>query len=125
MKYLCRLAKKHLVTGLDCDFSGCDDYLCESCAHGKQHRQKFASSSRKTKEPFELVHTDVCGRLETESLNGGLYFLTFIDDFTRYVWIFVLKRKSEVFARFKEWKAMIERLTNRKLKTLRSNNGGE
>ena len=51
--------------------------------------------------------------------------MTFIDDKTRYVWVYVLKQKKEVFTQFLEWKSMVERSTGRKLKALRSDNGGE
>ena len=63
--------------------------------------------------------------MNKKSLSGAEYMLTFHDDKTRYVWVYVLKQKNEVFTRFLEWKSMVERLTGRKLKTLRTNNGGE
>ena len=71
------------------------------------------------------MHSDVCGKISTESLSGAEYFLTFIDDTTRYVWVYVLKRKDQVFERFLEWKALVEKSTGRKLKALRTDNGGE
>ena len=63
--------------------------------------------------------------MSTESLSGAEYFLTFIDDKTRYVWVYVLKRKDQVFERFLEWKALVEKSTGRKLKALHTDNGGE
>ena len=63
------------------------------------------------------------GKINAKSLSGGEYFLTFID--TRYIWIYVLKHKDEVFPCFLEWKAPVERSKARKLKTLRTDNGGE
>ena len=89
--------------------------LCESCVKGKLHRNPFTSSERYTRKPLKLVHTDVCGKLEASSLSGGQYFLTFIDDYSRYIWIYILKHKSEVFAHFKEWKAMVEKSTGHDL----------
>ena len=71
------------------------------------------------------MHSDVCGKMNAKSLSGGDYFLTFIDDNTRYIWIYVLKHNDEVFPCFLEWKAQVERSTGRKLKTLLSDNGGE
>ncbi len=59
------------------------------------------------------------------SLSGAQYFVTFIDDCTRYVWVFFLKHKSEVFGRFKEWKALVEKSTGCKLKAICTDNGGE
>ena len=75
--------------------------------------------------PLELVHSDVCGKVGEKSLSGGEYFVTFIDDYSRYVWIYILKKKCEVFPCFQKWKASVERMTGHKVKTLRSDNGGE
>jgi len=58
-------------------------------------------------------------------LGGSKYMLIIIDDNTRYVWIYFLKTKDEVFKYFMLWKAMVEKSTGRKVKTLRSDNGGE
>lgn len=66
----------------------------------------------------------VCGKIGT-LLGGGEYFVTFIDDCTRHVWVYILKHKDEVFSRFQERKAEVERSTGRQVKTLRSDNGGE
>ena len=68
---------------------------------------------------------DVCGKLNTKSLGGTEYFLTFSDDHTRYVWIYFIKSKAEEFKWFVEWKAMVETSTDRKLKAIQSDNGGE
>ena len=58
-----------------------------------------------------LVHSDVCGKMSTQSLSGSEYFLTFIDDKTRYTWVYILKRKGQVFEQFLEWKALAEKST--------------
>ena len=58
-------------------------------------------------------------------MGGGEYFATFVDDHTRHVWVYILKHKDEVFSRFQEWKAQVERSTGRQVKTLRSDNGGK
>ena len=63
--------------------------------------------------------------MSTQSLSGAEYFLTFIDDKTRYIWVYVLKHKSEVFSRFQEWKAQVEKSIGCSLKILHSDNGGE
>ena len=72
-----------------------------------------------------MVHTDVCGKLDTKSLGGAQYLVTFIDDATRYVWVYFLKRKNEMLSRFLEWKTLVERTSGKQLKVLRSDNGGE
>ena len=63
--------------------------------------------------------------MSTKALSGAEYFLTFIDDHSRKIWIYFLKTKDEVFCQFKEFKALVENLTGKKIKFLRSNNGGE
>ena len=70
-------------------------------------------------------HSDVRGKLETKSLSGAEYFVTFIDDKSRFVLVYTLKHKSEVFEKFTEWKAVVEKSSGMKLKVLRTNNGGE
>ena len=60
-----------------------------------------------------------------QSLIGAEYFLTFIDEKTRYVWVYVLKHKSETFEKFLEWKALVEKSSDPKVKALRTDNGGK
>jgi Integrase core domain len=67
----------------------------------------------------------VCGPFEVESLGGNRYFLTFIDDASRKVWVYFLRTKDQVFNYFQEFHVMVERETDKKLKCLRSDNGGE
>jgi transposase InsO family protein len=67
----------------------------------------------------------VCGPMRTPSLGRVKYFVTFIDDFSRKVWIYIIKAKSDCFAKFKEWKALVEKQCEYKIKVLRLNNGGE
>lgn len=119
------LVKDDMVNGLNFD---CSQELgfCESCTEGKTHRLPFQErTSMRAKQPLELIHSDVCGKVGTKSLSGGEYFVTFVDDHTHYVWVYILKRKSEVYQRFREWKVLVEKATGRKVKTLRSDNGGE
>ena len=114
-----------MVDGLDLDHLP-EMEFCESCTEAKAHRLPFRQrTSMLAQEPLELIHSDVCGKIGTKSLSGGEYFVTFIDDHTRYVWIYILKKKAEVLRCFREWKAIVETATGRKVKTVRSDNGGE
>ena len=99
--------------------------FCESCVKGKQCKSTFETSSTKTKAPLELVHSDVCGKMGSKSIGGAEYFVTFVDDFTHYIWVYPLKTKDQVFERFQEWKKQVENLSDWKLKVLRTDNGGE
>ena len=119
------LAKNKMVSGLDLDRKQ-ESSFCESCVKGKSHRLPFQQSTTKRADhPLELIHSDVCGKIGTRSLGGGEYFVTFVDDHTRHVWVYILKHKGEVFQRFREWKALVEKSSGRKIKTLRTDNGGE
>ncbi|KAH9294669.1 hypothetical protein KI387_038257, partial [Taxus chinensis] len=77
----------------------------------------------KKEKKLELVHTDVWGPAHVASHGGSLYYVTFIDDATRKVWVYCIKRKSDVFDTFKKWKELAENECGFKLKCLRSDNG--
>eukprot|EP00253_Pinus_taeda_P002283 PITA_02283 len=95
------------------------------CALGKYAKATFPRSKNRANNVLGLIHSDICGPMSTKALSGVEYFLTFIDDHSRKTWIYFLKTKDEVFCRFKEFKAPVENLTGKKIKVLRSDNGGE
>jgi hypothetical protein len=99
--------------------------VCKGCALGKNVKGFFLSSDNRSKEILDLIHSDVCGPMIVASLNGYLYYVLFIDDHFRKTWIYFLKNKDGVLAKFQEFKAQIENQTRRKIKILRSYNGGE
>jgi hypothetical protein len=67
---------------------------CDGCALGKMHRDEFPSNpDKKKRDVLDLVHTDVCGPMQTRSLGSAFYFLLFIDDCTRYTWVYFLRQK--------------------------------
>ena len=120
-----KLAQDKLVDNFDLDFLKEVDF-CETCVKGKHHRSQFKSNeATRAKEPLSLVHSDVCGKIGTKSLGGANYFLTFIDDKTHYVWVYIPKTKDEVFKYFLEWKTQAEKSSGHQLKVLRTDNGGE
>ena len=75
--------------------------------------------------PLDLIHTDVCGPMSTHAKGGFIYFITFIDDFSRYGYLYLMKYKSETFEKFKEFKNEVEKQLWKGIKTLRSYQGGE
>ena len=81
-------------------------------------------STRKT-ERLQLVHSDVCGPMPMALMGGALYFVTFIDDFSRKVWAYPLRRKDQVLQVFQRFVTLVEMQTGKKVKCLRSDNGGE
>ena len=71
------------------------------------------------------MYTNVWGLAQVSSLGGSHYYVTFIDDVTRKVWVYFLRQKSDVFQSFKNWKCLVENEIGKKLKCLKSDNGGE
>ncbi|CAA0837791.1 Uncharacterized mitochondrial protein AtMg00300, partial [Striga hermonthica] len=112
--------------GLLPEFESVDVGLCEQCVLGKQKRVSFTTTGKAPKtEKLELVHTDLWGPAPVTSLGGSMYYMTFVDDCTRKVWVYFLKRKSEAFDTFRRWRALVEKETGLEVKCLRSDNGGE
>ncbi|MCO5550654.1 hypothetical protein L7F22_004143 [Adiantum nelumboides] len=119
------LKKEGLVEGLPTFQVNEEPNLCPSCQFGKQQRRRFNKSTYQARQPLELIHSDVWGPSQTTSMGGDHYFLTFVDDMSRKVWVYFLKNKSEVFSCFKQSKAMVEKECGRFIKTFRSDQGGE
>ena len=92
--------------------------FCEQCVLGKQKRVKFCTAIHNTEGILDYIHTYVWGPTKTASLGGKHYFVTFVDDFSRKVWVDMLKSKDEVFETFLVWKKMVENQTGRKIKVL-------
>ncbi|RDX88079.1 hypothetical protein CR513_30373, partial [Mucuna pruriens] len=108
-KGLTCLAKKDMLPRL----KNAELEKCSHCMAGKQTRVSFKK------------HPDVCGPLKIKSFSGTLYFVTFIDDCSRKLWVYVLKTKDQVLEKFKQFQALVERQSGKKVKCIRSDNGGE
>ncbi|CAH0473643.1 unnamed protein product [Peronospora belbahrii] len=100
--------------------------VCDGCSLGKQTRVSYMkSSSNRAKELLEVIHSDVCGPMQTSTFSGKRYFVTFIDDKSHFCVVYLLRNKSEVAAKFAEFVAFAETQTGKRVKVLRSDNGGE
>ena len=97
----------------------------KGCAKGKNTKKTFPSSESKAKGILEIIHSNVCGPMSSRSLSGYVYYVSFIDDFSRNTWIYFMKNKDEVFSKFKEFKDLIKNHAEKKIKTFRSDNGRE
>jgi len=106
-------------------FNNPSDEPCITCLKGKQQRQPFKASKRRAKNLLELVHTDLCGPMETRSIGGSKFFMTIIDDYSRKIFIYFLKTKDQALECFKDFKASSEIETGHKVKCVRSDNGKE
>jgi hypothetical protein len=99
--------------------------ICKGCILGKNIKKTFPSSDNKAQGILDLVHSNVCGPMSSPSLSDCLYYVIFIDDYSRKCWIYFLKAKSDTFDKVKEYKAFIEKKTGKHIRILRTNNGGE
>jgi hypothetical protein len=99
--------------------------VCSHCLAGKMHQLPFPKSVSITTRPFEIVHSDVWGPAPITSLNGTRYYVTFVDEFTRFTWFFPLHHKCQVLSSFMHFKSTMENLLSCKLKILRTDCGGE
>jgi hypothetical protein len=99
--------------------------ICKGCMLGKNIKKAFPSSDNRAQGILDLVHSDVCGPMSSPSLSGCLYYVIFIDDYSRKCWIYFLKAKSDTFDKFKEYKSFIEKKIGKHIKILRTDNGGE
>ena len=99
--------------------------VCESCLEGKMTKHYFSAKGQRAKQPLGLVHSDVCGPLNVRARGGYEYFVTFIDDYSRYGHIYLMHKKSETFAKFQEFHALAQNQLGKTLKILRTDRGGE
>jgi transposase InsO family protein len=98
---------------------------CKHCLIGKMHKLPFVNSQFQSTQPLELIHSDVWGPAPVNSSDGNKYYLLFVDDFSRFSWLYLLKHKSDVFSIFKSFKATVENQFSTQIKFLRTDCGGE
>ena len=107
-------------------FSSLSSFECESCQLGKHTRVLFPKHlDPRTKSPFELVHTDVWGPSRSTFTLGFRYFVTFIDDYSRCTWLFLMKTRVGLFSIFKKFNAEIRTQFNTYIRILGSDNTKE
>ena len=92
---------------------------------GKFVKTTFHEKENRASVILERVHTDVCGQFSVASIVKHMYYVIFVDDFSRKCWIFFMQKKSETFSNFCEFKALVVKDSRKHVKALRSDNGGE
>jgi histone deacetylase 1/2 len=98
--------------------------ICDSCQRAKSHQLPYSKSHNISSTPLELVHSDIWGPAPT-SVGRHTYYVSFIDDYSRYTWIYLLRRKSDVFHVFHEFQKLVERQFDRKILCMQTDWGGE
>jgi IS30 family transposase len=99
--------------------------ICSICPLAKQHRLSFPHSTSISPQPFDLIHYDIWGPFSTKSLTGSSYFLTIVDDHTRFTWIHLLENKSQTRTHIQAFFNLVETQVNAKIKCSQSDNGVE
>ena len=99
--------------------------FCSACQFGKSHLLHFDSVATKTTEPLQLLYADLWGPSHVTSTQDYSYYLSILDDFSRFTWIFPLAAKSDALQVFQTFKSFIEKFLNRNIKTVQTNWGCE
>lgn len=98
---------------------------CFGCRLGKQHALPYNKSSSVTHAPFELIHSDIWGPALQPTKGGSFYYVLFIDDFTRFTWIYLKKHRSELYSIYTTFSTMSLTQFDKRVKIFRSDSGGE
>jgi histone deacetylase 1/2 len=98
--------------------------VCDACQQAKSHQLPYPKSSSISKFSLDLIFSDVWGPAP-DSIGRNKYYVSFIDDHSKFVWIYLLRYKSEVFAKFTVFKQLVERRFNRKFVSIQTDWGGE
>jgi hypothetical protein len=119
-----QISKKILVDGLpDIHFS---KGVSEGCVLGKKPQEKFdKGKSQRASAPLDVIHNDLMGPFPYPSINKARFFLIFVDDLSRFTWIYFLRKNFEVFQHLKDFKALVETQSRKKIKFLQNDNMGE
>ena len=104
---------------------GTEMNFCDACQYGKMHQASFPSTPLHTTAPFQIIHSDVWGPAPHLSLEGYRFYISFVDDYSRYTWIFPLRLKSEALTVFTYFNKMIERQFQLQIQCLQTYWGGE
>ncbi|KAK9074377.1 hypothetical protein SSX86_006975 [Deinandra increscens subsp. villosa] len=99
-------------------------FHCSSCHMNKSHKLPFGPNSFVANNPLELIYSDVWGPVQ-QSIDGFKYYVIFVDYFSKYVWLYPLKKKSDVSVIFPQFKRLVEKFFSRSIVSFFSDNGGE
>ena len=88
-------------------------------------KRPFNAKGKRAQKLLELVHSDVCGPMSIQARGGYEYFITFTDDYSRFGYVYLMKRESKAFEKFKEFKAEVKNQLGKRIKAIRSDRGGK
>ena len=99
-------------------------FHCQSCAMNKCHKLPFGQNSFAVTKPLQLLYSDVWGPVQ-KSVDGYLYYVVFVDYYSKYVWLYPIKSKSDVAKIFPQFKLLVEKFFQTPIISLFTDNGGE
>jgi hypothetical protein len=115
---------KHIMSVNHLNFSSQKNFCCNACLSNKSHKLPFSVSTLLTTRPLQVVFSNVWTS-PIISQDGYKYYVIFVDHFTKYIWFYLLKRKSDVQTVFQRYKAIVEKYFQHSIVSLYSDNGGE
>lgn len=127
-KSLDQLIRREMISGFKLENvqNDIETVTCKPCVLGKQTQKLFTvREGKRSSRVLELIHSDECGPISPVGLDGVRYFVTFIDDWSHFVMVYLIESKSEVFEHFKVYEAMVTAKFGQKVSRLRCDNGGE
>ena len=125
MRHISKQRIERLITQGILDSLDMSDFdICVDCIEGKMTNKRKTSANR-CSNVLELIHTDICGPFPTASWNGHTYFITFIDDYSQYGYLYQIHEKAQALEVFKIFKVEVENQLGKKIKAVKSDRGGE
>ena len=109
-----RLAKKALLGSLD----KVEMSTYEHCLASKTARKPFGKGTR-AESPLQLIYSDICGSMNVKARHGTINFITFINDFTQYDYVYLISHNSQALDCFIKFMNLVENQLDKKIKTLR------
>lgn len=99
--------------------------FCSACQYGKSHKLPFPRYESQASKPLQLIHTDLWRLAPHVSKNGFKYYIIFVDDYSRFTWIYPLTNKSEALPIFIQFKTLVVKQFDTQIKIVQSDSGGE
>jgi histone deacetylase 1/2 len=109
---------------LPCSFDSNEDVVCDACQKGKSHQLPYPISTSVSSHPLSLFFSDVWGAAP-ESAGRFKYYVSFIDDYSKFTWVYLLKHESQVFEKFRDFQNLVERAFDRKIIAVQTDWEGE
>lgn len=117
---------KHLAKDLGLSFKSLSklNFHCASCSVNKSHKLPFGQNSFTANKPLQLIYSDVWGPVQ-KSIDGFAYYVVFVDYYSKYIWLYPIKYKSDVSKLFPQFKRLVEKYFNTSIISMFTDNGGE